>query len=164
MLNRIFLPPGKNASNRVGGTIKRLAAHVSLQCPFPNQIFKPNPHPKAIISFCLSQFWWCHLAFLWALKRLLATLDFLSRNLLHQTHLSKHRVTINSFPPLQALVLQWRRHHMQHTQKKSAWLGVLAVMCKQQLKILSLESSMCANMTMIGISVLRTSCQVSMVM
>ena len=34
--------PRKNACDRVGGTIKRLAAHASLQCPFSNQILTPK--------------------------------------------------------------------------------------------------------------------------
>ena len=33
---------GKNVFNRVGGTIKRLAAHASIQRPFSNQILTPK--------------------------------------------------------------------------------------------------------------------------
>ena len=37
-----FCHHGKNACDRVGGTIKRLATHTSLQHPFSNQILTPK--------------------------------------------------------------------------------------------------------------------------
>ena len=37
-----FCHHGKNACDGVGGTIKRLAAHVSVQYPFSNQILAPE--------------------------------------------------------------------------------------------------------------------------
>ena len=40
--NFFATPHGKNACDRVGGTIKRLATHTSLQHPFSNQILTPK--------------------------------------------------------------------------------------------------------------------------
>ena len=57
-----FCHHGKNACDGVGGTIKRLAAHASLQYPFWNQILTP----KQLSDFAEAN-WWYHLRFLWAL-------------------------------------------------------------------------------------------------
>ena len=53
-----FCHHGKNACDGVGGTIKRLAVHASLQCPFSNQILTP----KQLFDFAEVN-WWCHLVF-----------------------------------------------------------------------------------------------------
>ena len=52
---------GNNAFNGVGGTIKRLPAHASLQCPFSNQILTPKqlfdfaePNVNGVTSFFVS--------------------------------------------------------------------------------------------------------------
>ena len=73
---------GKNACDRVGDTIKRLAAHASLQRPFSDQILTPKQlfdfaeaNVDGITSFFVSS------------EEVLVTLNFSGRDLLHQAHL-----------------------------------------------------------------------------
>ena len=142
----------------VGGTIKRLAAHTSLKRPFSNQILTL----KQLFEFAEANVY--GITSLVSCEEVANNTEFPSHDLLHQVHLKEHGVTIISFPTLQVWFLEWRRHHFQHTQKKLTWLRVAAAKCRWRLRILSLESSTRTNMTITGISVLWTRCQVSMVM
>ena len=125
---------GKDACNRVGGTIKRPAAHASLQHPFSNQT-SPNSNylilrkPMLIVFFVSSE-------------EVLSNNGFLELWFATSSLFKGHRVTINPVSLLQAFVLQWRRYHLWNTWKKLAWLMVAAAKCRWQLKILTQENSM----------------------
>ena len=78
-----------------------LVFNILFQTKFSNQILTP----KQLFDFARANFDGATSFFVSSVE-VVSTLDFLSRDLLHQTHLKEHRVIINSFPTLQALVLQ----------------------------------------------------------
>ena len=149
---------GKNACNRVGGTIKRLAAHGSLQRPFSNQILAPKQlfdfaegNVDGVTSFFVSS------------VEVVSNTGFLELQFATSNTFTGTRSHHQFIPNSSSLSLTMKRTSYVTHSKKPSLTEVGSSKVQMTIEDKSLESSMCANMTRIGISVLETTCQVSMV-
>ena len=81
---------GKNACDRVGGTIKRLAAHASIQHLFSNEIF----NPKQLFDFAEASVDGVTSFFVSSIE-VVSNTGFLESQFATSSTFKKHRVTMN---------------------------------------------------------------------